>query len=733
MLTNLNYCTIKVYCLIMRYSSLFILFIVLLGFSACQEEPVGYPFGKIRLNIMDKVETRAMPDELTPDLTDMFTVRMVREEDNRLAFGGTCAEFNTKAQLFRTGAYCIKAFYGDNPTLAMDAPYYVSDNNKITIEAGKSQEVTLVCKVGNALASFVFENQDKLDKVLKEYYVEIVVGNERVRWIPGSSENPYFKAGSEVEFYLKGIWTENNQPYSKKFASFSPVEAGKRYNYRLKFDTSNMNGAVLDIQVDASVETVTVNQTLPSDWLPKPKITADGFDENNRLAYTETDDAQMAVINYTALRPIQDIELTLNFADPKLSVLNKSYLFSTMSETEKEALRSAAIILPSIDGVQTSGTINFTAMTSALLTRDGGLDVDNILKIKVKANDRWSDETTYEIQTIKPIFSIGVYPGNIWTKEFTANSLVADSVKSGDINRFKDISYEFSPDGLNWTALADDLRKVGLTPGATYYVRPKYRGTVPGEQCIVKTNTIEVISNSGMEQWYDRKLETGPHNVPFYEVWASGETDAWWTSNNARSTVYRQAALVYQSTTYPTVSKTKAAYSGTYAAEIRTIGCATNNAVSLASIYLPGMLFLGEYSYTGSSRAWDGTETITKGHSFGVKPTQLTFMYQYTAYSSGERFVCDIELRNQNKVLGIGTFSAGAQSGYAPATVNIDYENMDVTLPVDNIYVMFKSSTASSPTGKWQKNQTLEGYGTDWAAHLGSVLRVDNISLIYDK
>ena len=45
--------------------------------------------------------------------------------------------------------------------------------------------------------------------MLKNYYIELVVGGETLKWNPGSSEHPYIKAGSEVEIYLKGTWIEN--------------------------------------------------------------------------------------------------------------------------------------------------------------------------------------------------------------------------------------------------------------------------------------------------------------------------------------------------------------------------------------------------------------------------------------------------------------------------------------------------------------------------------------------
>ena len=715
----------------MHYLFCIVLLVSCCLLGGCREDMGPEPMGAIHLTLTDKVETKAMPDALSPQLTDQFMVTMISIAEKKLVFGGTCAAFNAKAQLFKSGEYTIEASFGANPALAMDAPFYTSEKDTVTVEAGKGQTVALRCSVGNALASFELMNKDKLDKVLKDYYVEVVVSGQSVKWYPGNVENPYFKAGSEVIFYLKGIWIENNQPYSKKIANLLPAVSGKRYNYKLKFDTSNMTGAILDIQVDASVETVTVNQILPPNWLPKPKITAKGFDENNLMIYTETEDARTAMISYAAVRPVEDVEMTLEFADPNLLHLNKTYFFSALAESDRTALLAANILLPAVDGVSTYGSINLTDLTPSLWTKAGGVEAENVVKLRVKANDRWSDEANFTIKTVKPLFNMGVYPGNIWTKEFTANPLVADSVKNGNYNRFTDITYEFSTDGSNWEPLTASLHKEGLTPGTAYYVRPKYRGEVPGESTCITLEDRQTIPNSDMETWYDYKLGTGPHNIPFYELNVADEPDKWWATNNARSTVYRQAALVYQSTTYPTVSKTKVANSGTYAAEIRTIGGSSTNISSSASGYIPGLLFIGSYAYSGSNRLWDGTETITKGHIFTSKPTKLTFMYQYTAYNSGEQFTCEVELRNQSMVLGKGSFKGGSQSGYTMATVNIDYKNMDVSLPVDNIYVIFSST--DSPTGKWVKNLTLEGYGSNWAAWLGSILKIDDISLLYEK
>ena len=147
--------------MIMRKVYYILLCCVWLGQVACQDKgtEVGGQ-GRIRLSITDRVISKALPDALSPELTDRFQVEMIRLEDNRLVFGGTCADFNARSQLFRSGEHTIQVSYGDNPLLAMDAPYYVSEKETVIVESGTEQEVVLQCRVGNAVASFEFLNAD---------------------------------------------------------------------------------------------------------------------------------------------------------------------------------------------------------------------------------------------------------------------------------------------------------------------------------------------------------------------------------------------------------------------------------------------------------------------------------------------------------------------------------------------------------------------------------------------
>ena len=74
--------------MIMRKVYYILLCCVWLGQVACQDKgtEVGGQ-GRIRLSITDRVISKALPDALSPELTDRFQVEMIRLEDNRLVFG----------------------------------------------------------------------------------------------------------------------------------------------------------------------------------------------------------------------------------------------------------------------------------------------------------------------------------------------------------------------------------------------------------------------------------------------------------------------------------------------------------------------------------------------------------------------------------------------------------------------------------------------------------------------
>ena len=212
----------------------------------------------------------------------------------------------------------------------------------------------------------------------------------------------------------------------------SILEAGHNVKLTLKLS----DDLLLDIaKVEVKKETITSD--IPMDWLPRPKIEAEGF-ENNVLAFAETE-SKTAKLNLNTASALQDLKLKFTFGDPQFESLNdKEYLLSVPTDKEKVE-KVLGIVLPEIGAEKAS--LDLTSIVSKLQT-NAGTTVENKIEVDAKANNRWSSETVkdqenpnrvYTLRCNKPIFRVNAYPGNVWTKEFTMNPLMEEQVESGDL------------------------------------------------------------------------------------------------------------------------------------------------------------------------------------------------------------------------------------------------------------------------------------------------------------
>lgn len=686
-------------------------------FLSCQEEIETMPNGSLNIVLTDGVAvTRTLPDALSDELRQQFTIELLRDRDGTIVpeYKGALKDFGDQ-RVFKVGSYQLKAYLGENPALELDAPYYYGEVQDITIEKGKATTVSVGCKVANALATFEIVNQEAFDKRLKDYYVEVTVGSESVTWKPGDVTHPYFKAGGRVTMALIGTSVETGQEGSYALNPIETVKAGVKYNYKLSMKASNVG---FEVTTEARQEPVTINETVPDSWLPKAKIFSEDFDENHVLTYTETADAlSRAGVSYTALRPVQDVEFALNFADKHLEHLNKTYLLSELSEEDRRALAAVNIVLPDLTAGSTEGVIDFAGVTSGMLTHDGGQDTDNIIAVRVKANDRWSDAGMYTIRTVKPVFKVGYYPGNVWTKEFTLNTLTADSVKTGNLDKFTDIAYEFSADGNSWEAMPGDLRKAGLSPGTSYYVRAKYRGEVPGEKVEVKTYPQTELINGGMETY---SLVRGKDGTSFLsgDYGAQYEWDSWATLNVLTADKCVGTAFAYNSRsgTRPTTD-VRPLSDGKTAVWIITVGYGYGGSNSSPKSVTPSELFLGEYN--------------VKGISYKSRPTGVHFWYKYAPYDNDKSDI-KIQIISGDIVIGEGLLQESTLvSSYKEYKIDIIYDDNYKYLSPDKMSLVFKSGLNTSVEKR--ESGGLTSAKTANPMFRGSELFIDDVELIYDK
>lgn len=682
------------------------------------------------------VASRATPKELGKPLDVNFHIKVVNTTTGSSVYDGAF----TKLIPVNAGSYELTASYGEDVELEFDTPYYIGT---VTAEHQKNVNtpVSIPCKVGNALLSVVFENASAFNQLYTKYGLRVDVG-ESSKTIGGdeTAKSLYFKAGSDVKIYFDAT-KKDNSPYSVDLtaglASVLPFKAAD--HAVVKLSTSAFGLKIEKIEV----EKVTVSETIPVEWLPKPKVS--GFED---ITYVETDDAPSAVIDYTASLPIQDMELTVNMQDEQYSAYNKTYTLSTLTSDDRANLGKLGIELPEV-GVAKTGTINLQNLIGTMQT-NAGTTVDNTFSLRVKANNRWSDETaaakTYRVEVVKPEFSVNVDERNCWSREFTVDEV---SITSGNVERLKEkLVYQYY-NGSEWVDCADRNNVKGrLQQFASraedistkqYKVRALYRGAIPSNEVTATLETPAQLPNSDMEEWQSVKL--GKTSIfggraDFYDFlpYKSGESDIWWATKNERSRDYSVSRI--KITSAPCVSYTddsSIVHGGSKSALIYTSGHGGSYASTVDIIYpegaFAGSLFIGKYKWS------DGKEQLDPGHAFSKRPTSLVFWYKYIPKNT-DSFKVYAELKNGNDIIASGT--------YIPTAISSETEWVKIELPLvyvdtpnvaTDIFVQFLSTEKTSfVASDFDKKKKVSFPNMpNWEVHMGSRLYIDDISLVYDK
>ena len=699
-------------------------------FVACSEEENLSQTGKtgflVSLAEDVKVESRSTPEELGEPVASQFNLKITNQTTGSELYSGSYTEDLIPAS---AGMYEIEATYGDNPVLALDAPYY-----KGTAEAdladGESKTVQVNCKVANALASVVFDNSgtNTFESQFVSYGVRVSV-NTSVTTLTNDGKSAYYRAGSMPVFTFVGTLRNGGGVKevpleNSDLSSPSTFAAGKHCRITLK-----LSDAAPGLRVEISkveVGSVTINETIPLEWLPKPKVTAEGFTDNTLSMYeTETPTAKF---NFNLSSALQELKFTLNLADETYQSLNKTYTLSELSEEDRTALTNAGVVLPVIGSKEAS--LDFTELAAKLTGSTTGDVLSNVITLdEVRANNRVLEgEQVYTIQTSAPDFNLVVYPGNTWTKQFTANTQIihgnADVIREG-------MTFEYKAGETNWISSRDSLI-TGLTPGTNYQVRLKYGKHY--KETNVATYPIIELENGDMEHW----IKEGPanNNTYWYVMYPWNEEDEkkYWNTINLTTTQdgeIRNSSLnlfpPYTWTTYVansgTISVTDS-HSGS-AALIRTVGWGSGStaagAISIIKNVTPGELYLGIYDLSSHQPIY--------GISYSSRPTNVKFWCKYEPKSS-DLMIAQIVIMDANgETIGsanIPESEAGAIANWTEKTLDIQYT--DLEKEPSKMYLLFKS-------GSLTDSNILDRCNANFSdgEHVGSRLYIDDISLVYNK
>lgn len=715
---------------------------VALFFTACQEDDFGgAEQGGIRIALADgttgvDVTTRSTPSELFDGFKKKFKFQ-IKGGDNY----DQTHEWTEDVIPLAAGVYEIIATCGTEQAAGVvefDKPCYTGKAEGIKVEVGKEAKAEVKCKVTNALVSIKFA--EGYETYAENAYAMIAVGSGiETNWAE-LSESAYFKAGSSLTklvLYKNGseslpadILTE-----AKKVSGFPETfKAGD--HLILTLSVAKKNGSVSFKVSKVELKEVTIEETIPMEWLPKPSVSATGFDSNNSLTFAETETKE-AKLDLKLASALQDIKFKFDFEDEQFSTLtkDKEYLLSTDKEAIEQAL---GISLPAIG--TTNASIDFAGLVAKLQSKADGATTNKIM-IVPKANDRWSSEKTevdsvYTFTCNKPEFSIAVQPGNVWTKTFTIDD---PTVTAGNADVLKEkLVYQYkTTEESEWNECSNGLEQVfsKAPTNKEYQVRAFYREGIVSNVVDVELETPAQVPNANMDAWTSStlpiKYALNTYNQPFFQPWG-GSIAQWWDTNNYASmpnplpSVSNASYKCFPTTTYLTPGN-----GGTgKAAVIRTINA---NGFASSKYYaagdnIRGILYAGTTSENG---------TMNEGRDWESRPTQLSFAYGYESRNN-ERFGVYIELYSGDMKIGSGKYeSTKGQSiqNFTTLTSPIKIDYTDEKLKATSIRVRFCSvAEGDEPDVDTQVNVNVpEGSGDHYTIHGGSVLRIDDIQLIYDK
>lgn len=695
-------------------------------FTACSEEENLSQTGKagflVSLAEDVKVESRSTPEELGKPVASQFNLKITNQRTGSELYNGSYTNELIPAS---AGRYEVEAMHGEDPVLALDAPYY-----KGTAEAeladGESKSVTVKCTVANALASVVFDNSgtNTFESQFTSYGVKVSI-NTFTTTLTHDGRSAYYRAGSMPSFTFVGTLRNGGNVKevpleNSSLSNPSTFAAAQHCQITLK-----LSDAAPGLRVEISkveVDSVTINETIPLKWLPKPKVTATGFDNNNTLAFVETE-AVTPKLDLALSSALQDMKLKFNFEDVQFTSLDKEKEYLLSNAADKAAIEEAlGILLPNVGDTQAS--IDLTALTDKLHTNNGTATT-NTITVDVQANNRWSSEDesanlTYTLVCQKPEFSVAVQPGNCWSREFTVDEVQVTG--NADVEKIKaNLVYQYY-NGTDWVECTTRENVTGRTQQfssaaediaeKTYKVRALYRGAIASAEVDATLETPEQLPNAGFEDWYE---EDQDDHKNLWFPYAQGASGPQWTTNNLETTHSSNDAWDSPSA----VKRTTIKNSGNYAAWIRTVGHGNTNT--------------NVDSFLGLNGSITGTETIgvlSYSDIFVIRPTQVSFNYRYIQKGDDAGIVeLKIENRDQNIVLFKTNFTV-TNTNYVKRDIPIEYsiENVCAT----HMTLTFKSGSKHTEVVKAKvRGNNVDGTKAD--EHYGSEFYVDDISLTYDK
>lgn len=341
--------------------------------------------------------------------------------------------------------------------------------------------------------------------------------------------------------------------------------------------------------------------------------------------------------------------------------------------------------------------------------------------------------------------------GDVWAKRAYMHvyNVPQDEMQSLKVQK-KETNGDWTDiDTQNVEVSGTNLIAKGLVSNTQQQLRVVKDGKAPTNIVDIKTEEELQVPNAGFEEWHSKALYSqnilwAKNTIYGFYFWKEGESDYWWDTTNTLTTPnpggssvwdYRSASGVVP-TSYESETASKHlrsyggqtglvtnAHSGNTAAEIATVGWGSGNtwagSSGSASNKTSGQLYLGTYS-----------SPIDYGKVFSSRPTYVTFYYKFYSYNNETTAPFVLLYDESGDVIGEGHLDIiSSVNDYTPGKIEIEYIK---NTKAKKIVIVFMSTNSENPETIAVRGSKDDWYGNLDSRHIGSILTVDDVQLIYE-
>ena len=388
------------------------------------------------------------------------------------------------------------------------------------------------------------------------------------------------------------------------------------------------------------------------------------------------------------------------------------------------------------------------------------------------ANEKKVTASVGEFDYLVPTLTVNrqVTEGNVWAKkilDFSANCTIDQS--AGITLPSQQLRLQYSTGG-DWKDVPSAsysyptiaCAKLQTKPATKYQIRAIYHNNpnLALEFNSYTTEQLLPVEGGDFDEWEDMV-----HTYYAQKVWNFGDEymsryyfipnpTSWWAVNSMKTMpnkttpnfTIKLGSLSYDASdtqtykVYPTITK----YSGDAdgngnAAQIATIhvcNMATETTSGAGNLGAIGSIIgsIDQKEYVAAGELCIGKSDASgnlsyDGHTFASRPSKISFKYQYDAMSNESAYF-KFDLKSGSKVIASHEINIGAASDWTTYSFDVPYS--DNQSKATSVFMTFKSTGKSSPSYKTSASTEIMVDGTATKVHCGSVLRIDDIQLIYE-